>query len=308
MLQASPVDPPPPPALEVRAEGECPRAEDVAAALNRMLGDAGPSGSGDVAELRENGGAFVIVLRSGSGEVLGEKRLPATLECPVRAEMAAVSIAAMEAQLGGDAAALPAPAPPLPAAVEAPPRPVEIVERAPPTPPPRAPLQKEVGAAFLASMNGTNIAPGARLELALGPATGKWALVVAGLYVSSHSMAVEPGEGSWWRVGGELGVRGEVPLVGGATIQPGIGVAVTALSVDGHGFARNTGSWLLDPGVVARLRLVPVAVRVRPWLEVAGVYWPRAHVLTVSGRGGNPAELPAFGLVASVGWSFGGQR
>jgi hypothetical protein len=157
-------------------------------------------------------------------------------------------------------------------------------------------------------MNGTNVAPGARLELALGRRGGPWALVVGGLAVGTHRIAVAPGDGSWWRLGGEVGVRGEVPLAGDARIEPGIGVALTALAVDGHGFARNTGAWLLDPGGVARLRFVPLAGLVRPWLEVAGNYWPRSHLLTVSGRPGEPAELPVFELTASVGASFGGRR
>jgi hypothetical protein len=89
------------PAPEVSGDTRCPRPEDVAAALARMLAPGAPASPADRAALREDEGALVIVVRRPSGEIIGEKRLPATLSCAVRAEAAAVAIAALEARTAG---------------------------------------------------------------------------------------------------------------------------------------------------------------------------------------------------------------
>ena len=127
--------------------------------------------------------------------------------------------------------------------------------------------------------------------------------------MGTHRIVLPPGDGSWWRVGGELALWREEPVGRSGRLQAGAGLAITALNVEGHGFMRNAGDSLLDPGPVARLRFVPFAARVRPWLEVAGVFWPRTHHLTISGGPGQePATLPELELYVGVGASFGGPR
>jgi hypothetical protein len=274
-----------------------------------MLGAAAPDAPADVAELREEGGWFIVSLRRSSGEALGEKRLPATLSCEVRAEAAAVSLAALEGQLAGDSdLPLPAPAPeaPPPPLVAATPA-VAVVKAAPPRPEVRAPIVPEVGAAVLASLTSAGAAPSARVELALARAGSPWTVMVAGLGVGTHRTALGPGSGSWRRLGGELSLRGRVPLGGGVRVEPGAGVALTALSVTGEGFSRNSGAVLFDPGGVARLRLVPTVWIFRIWLEGAVAYWPRSHGLTIDGVGGAQAgRVPTLEAFIGAGASFGG--
>jgi hypothetical protein len=275
-----------------------------------MLGVSAPDAPADVAELREEDGWFIVSLWRSSGEALGEKRLPATLSCAVRAEAAAVSLAAMEGQLVADTT-LPLPPPvalPAPAAVASP-TVAGVVASAPPRPEARAPLVPELGAGVLASMTSAGTALGGRVELALGPEGGAWGLVLVGMGVGAHRTVLQPGTGSWWRLGGELAMRGRVPLGGGVRVEPGAGVALTALAINGEGFPRNSGAVLFDPGGVACVRFVPGAWRLRPWLEAAAAYWPRAHELTVSGvAGAQPAQIPGLEVFLSVGASFGGPR
>jgi hypothetical protein len=302
-----------PPAIEVRGELRCPRSDEVAAALARMLGPASPDAPADVAELSERDGAFVITLRRASGEPLGEKRLPATLGCQGRAQAAAVSIAALAAQLGGAGELpLPGPVPEAPAPPEAPrlvapaPTVVEAVEKASRQPEARAPLAFELGAGVLASVSGSDLAPAGRLEVALLGRDRSWAVVVAGQAAGAHWIAVSPGQASWARLGGEVAVRAESPLGRRGRLQPGVGLALTALTVEGHGFSRTASDTLFDLGGVARLRFALAVGRLRPWLDVAGVYWPRSHRLTV--LGGPTAEVPSLDFWLGLGASFGGSR
>jgi hypothetical protein len=277
----------------------------------------GPSSSGapvDVVELREEDAWLVVVVRRASGELVGEKRLPATLACAVRAETAAVSIAALEGRLsGGDAAPLDVPPraaplepPPAPPAEETTPSPPEtplspVVAEAPPH---DDPIVLAPGAAALVSLNGSDVAPAGRLEVAVGHASGRWALGLAGVVVGTHRASVLPGEAAWQRWGVELDLRREEP--GGYT-EARVGIALSALTVGGRSFPRNADATLLDPGLVAGLRFTPFGGRVRPWLELAGALWPRAHDLSVTGGSGK-AALPRGEIFLGVGASFGRRR
>jgi hypothetical protein len=267
----------------------------------------------DVAELREEGGWFVVTLRRAAGDALGEKRLPAALDCAVRAQAAAVAIAAMEAQLGGGVSQpLPvAPPPTAPAPPATAMRPAVAVA-APAAPPPAAapPFATEVSGAVLGSWNGTDLAPAGRLEVALRGAGSSWEPLLAGLAVGTHGIAVAPGAGKWWRLGGELALRKEGPVgVGAARMQVVLGAAITALFIQGHGFSRNGSDTLLDPGLTGHLRFVPLQAAFRPWIEVSGVYWPRSHELTVSeGVASRRVEVPTGELLIGVGASWGRPR
>jgi hypothetical protein len=317
------------PAVEVRGETRCPRPDEVSAALGRVLGLASPGAGGDVAELHEEDGSFVVVVRRASGELVGEKRVPATLACSVRAEIAAVSIAALEAQLSGvDAAPLPPPVAPLPppvaplpplvappaaAPTAAVPAPAPTVVRAWPELRDGAParLEAEVGVAALASLNGTDVAPAGRIEVDIGRRGSAWDVGFAALAVGTHQIAVAPGQGAWWRWGGEVTLARRLEPWAGAHAEVGLGGALTAVHVSGRSFARDGGGTLLDPGVVARARLAPFPWRARPWLELVATAWPRPHELSVTGGAGT-AKLPTaevlLGLGFGLGPSFGGPR
>jgi hypothetical protein len=311
VFTASAIEPAPIPALEVRSETQCPRAADVSEAVGRVLGAPAAGAPRDVAELREEGDALVITLRRASGEILGERRVPATLDCAVRARVAAVSIAALEAKLGGDAAP-PLPAPPLvvaaPVAAPPPPPVAAVVERtAPPVAAP-PPLSVELGASVLASFNGTDLAPGGQVEAALRRPTSATNLVLSALGVGPHRQEVSAGEARWWRLGGELRARHEEPLGRLVRAQLDLGLALTVVVVEGTGYSRNGGAWLWDPGATASVRFAWSSGGVRPWLGVQGVYWPRDHRVSVIGSSPARASLPAAELFLAVGATFGGRR
>jgi hypothetical protein len=326
LLDAAPVDSPP--ALEVRGQTTCPRPAEVAAELQRVVGAAAPGAARDVAELREEGDVFVVVLRRASGEVVGEKRVPTTLGCAVRAEVAAVALAALEAQLPADderpLALPPEPAPlvlapaapstvspparsPTAPAGASPPAPI-VVERAAAV---RAPFGYELGAAALVSLNGGDVAPAGRVELALRRDASPWALGVSGLVVGTHARDVYPGRGTWWRWGGELAVLRASQLAAGGRVEVRAGVALTALEVAGSGFPRNGGATLFDPGAVVGARVSTTRPGVRPWLGLLAVYWPRPHDLAVVGAGPSTlgaAPVRSAEVLVGAGASFGAPR
>lgn len=288
MFDAPPADSPTPvPAFEIRGETGCPRPDEVVAALARVLG---ASGSSDVAELHDEPGAFVVVVRRASGELVGEKRVPDSLACAVRAEVAAVSIAALEGQLSGDdapplalppAAPLPEPPPPAPPAPAA--GSAASVVRTPSVP---SLFGAELSASVLASFNGRDVAPAVRIEVALRRGASPWALGLVALATGLHGNAVGPGRAEWWRWGGEVSLlRGAQPWTGGR-VEGRVGLALTALAVDGSSFpVTNGGDTLLEPGAVAGARFAPFAGW--PWLEVVGALWPRRNELSVTDEGGN---------------------
>lgn len=309
VFDAPPVDRAPVPALEVRGETLCPRREQVAAALVRMLNPASSDVAGDVAELSDDGDALVVTLRRPSGEIVGEKRVPATLACTVRAEVAAVSIAAFEAQLGGLEVA-PPPAPPPPPVPAAPPVAV-VVAPPPPAAASVAPLNVELGAAALVSLDGTDAAPAARLEVSVRRGASPWALAIAAAGVGTHRIGVMPGEGTWRRLGAELVLVRTVKPGESSPLELRAGVALAVVDIHGAGYQRNFGDALLDPGAVVGLRVVPLAWRVRPWLDIGGAYWPRAHEVSVDRPPpADPARatLPRGELFVGMGASFGGLR
>ncbi len=164
MFDAPPIERAPAPV--VSGDTRCPRPAEVAAALGRMLTADAPASPTDEAELEEDAGDLVIVVRRPSGEIVGERRLSATLSCAVRAEAAAVAIAALEARAAaGDGPPLSVPrlpTPPVVLAVPAAPaitaptlsNPLVTVARAPEHV--AAPAVIDVGAALIASANGTS--------------------------------------------------------------------------------------------------------------------------------------------------------
>jgi hypothetical protein len=315
------------PAPEVRGDTRCPRPDEVGAMLGRMLppGDTTASSPADVAELHEEQGALVIVLRRASGEVMGEKRLPGTLSCTVRAQAAAVAIAALESRTSDESASLldlppppePPAAPPGPPAVPLPASPAP--SSAPTTEPLASPVETRVtapavagvppvldaGFGLLGSFDG-DLAPGARVEIGAGRVASAWGVSLAALAVGSHSAAVAPGEAAWWRWGAQLSARAAWTS-GERRVEGRAGVALTALEVAGRGFSRDTGATLLDPGAVASVRFVTLTGRGHPWTEVGGAFWPREHDVSVSGADSRSA-LPRGELIVAVGASFGGRR
>ena len=319
------------PALEVRGETRGPRPAEVAKILARIGGPATSADAGDVASLREEDGSLVIVVRRASGEVIGEKRLPASLACAVRAEAAAVSIAALEGTLVGGEPALPiregAPRTPpeaarspgeatsLPATIQAPTSPAASVlaERAPPPIDvddgvPADLFAAELGVAALASVRGLEAAPAGRLEGVVRQRSSAWAVGVAALAVGTHQLTVSPGAGTWWRWGGELTVRREARTVGGARLEARAGGALTALEVGGRSFSTNSSDTLFDPGLVLGARLVPFPGHsAKVWLDLEGYVWPRRRDLFVTGSGGE-GSLPWGEVLFGVGVSFDSRR
>jgi hypothetical protein len=199
----------------------------------------------------------------------------------VRAEVAAVAIAAFEAQLGGlELAPPPAPPPPAPSPPPLSPPAAAVVATSPP-PPDAVPVSFEVGAAVLVSLDGRDAAPAARADAKVRPGAGPWAFAVAATGVGKHWLDVSGGHGTWRRLGGELAVVREIGTGEHARLEVRAGLALALIDIQGNGYRRNLGATLFDQGAVMGLRFAPFAWRVRPWLDVAGTYWPRVHQVSV---------------------------
>jgi hypothetical protein len=322
-----------PPAVIVRASGDCPSAQAVNGALARLIAPTDAPRPADLAEIEVQGGTLAISLSRTSGEVIGHRELAAPPGCADRAEAVAIVLAAWETHLGDRAAqdlqvdrrlgvtpppvaatnpAVPAPAPPA----------RSFVSSGAATPPVQsagpAGLRAsaavggvagetrrfvwEPGGSLFASVDVNDSALGAAAELALSRDGSPFALGGSALFVASHATTVSPGIGSWRRFGVVVDGRRRA-VWPNAWLEARIGVALTALTIGGRGLAEESGGSTLDPGALGGLRVGLTGERAVSWLEVAMTFWPRSQIVYV--RNGGSADLPWFEALIGVGLSWG---
>jgi hypothetical protein len=287
--------------VTVRATGDCPSAAAIGEKLGKLLGAAGPGRAPDVAEVDLVGATLAIRLRDPSGQIVGDKRLPAGAGCAERAESAAIVLAAWEAQLGDHAAAgLVAPVTPPPIREAAPAAAASTAPR-PPAAAPAGGWGWSVGGSLLAAIDSADTALAATAEATVSRAASPFALGASAIFVNSHATEVAPGTGSWRRFGLVLDARrrSRWPLV---WLEARAGVALTILRITGSGLSENSGGTAFDPGAVAGLRLGLVGNPATAWIEASATLWPRRQTLDV--RGGGAADLPLVDGLVGIGFSF----
>jgi hypothetical protein len=320
-----------PAAVTVRAAGDCPSAAAVRERLDKLLGTPVDGRAPDLAEVDVVGATLSISLRRPSGEIVGEKQLAAATGCAARAESAAIVLAAWEAQLGDHAAAeLVSPLAPPPiadagpttataAATTATAAPMTatatpVLPLSRPTPPtvvgsasaqataaePRRWVLSP-GGSLLASIDRDDTALAATAEAALSRSGSPFAVGAGAMFVSSHTVSVSPGIGTWRRYGLLVDGRWRAHL-SRLWLEARVGGALTVLTMSGSALAESGGGDAFDPGAVAGLRLGLPGGPAAPWVEVGATVWPRRQTLDV--RGGGTADLPFMDVLLGVGFSL----
>jgi hypothetical protein len=307
--------------VAVRAAGDCPSAAAVREKLGTLLGAGDPARAPDLAEVDVLGSTLAISLRRASGEIVGDKRLPATAGCAARAESAAIVLAAWEAQLGDHAAPelVPPVTPPpiadagspaetaasaLPAARPSPGAAPAVVGGPGGAVSPGAEPRRwgvSPGGSLLASIDGDDTALAATAEAALSRRGSRLALGAGAMFVSSHAASVSPGIGTWRRFGAVIDGRWRARW-SGLWLEARAGAGLTVLAISGSGLAQNGSGTAFDPGAVAGLRLGLTGGPATPWVEIGTTVWPRRQILDV--RGGGAADLPRFDALLGVGFSL----
>jgi hypothetical protein len=296
-------------AIEIHAAGDCPGAAEVERQLGPLLGEATTVGMQDVATIkRGRDGSVSVSLADTSGRAIGDRRLPRARSCGDQAESIAVTLAIWEAQLHPEislrldrlAAESAPPAPPPPAA-PLDPTPEVVVAR--PSPPPQRRVAKAVAVAAMGDWQSSSWSPGGRVELGLGPAEGRWRLRVAGVGVGTHTVAVPPGEATWWRA--FVSLRAEVDVARGRSwaVAVGGGPAGGVASISGARFDVNRHTRSLDVGGELGVRLEWRPGRLRPWLGGSVVGWARRQALDLEGTS-TGVSLPRVEPLATLGADF----
>lgn len=289
--------------VEVRGATTCPQAEEVAAALAGLLPAGDGAAAPDVASLREDGGGDLFVeLRRASGEVIGEKRIAATLACGARAETAAVFVAAWEAQLGGDSARpLAVPEPPTRPMVAPTFDPETVVAHPAPA---RAPWELRPAATLLGAYAANDASMGARLDVTAAPRGSTFRAGAGLLYVGEHAANVASGAVTWRRVAMTLDVRRLLSSpFSPARVEARLGGAFAMVDLRGRGFSTNQGAWVADAGATGGVRVGAQRRGLSPFFDLGAAWWPWTHRGWVVGPG-DFTSLPAIEVYAGVGAAF----
>jgi hypothetical protein len=292
-------------ALKIQAAGDCPGALDVERHLGPLLGEA--VAAHDVATIaRADDGSVSLSLADTSGQPIGARTLPRAGTCSDQAKTVAVTLAIWEAQLHPeislalDRLASPPPPPPPPP----PPQPeVAVVARVAPPPAPAA-RELTLGAAAVGDLQAGAWAPGARLELGLGRAGGRWRARLAAVGVGRHRIDLPPGGASWWRGFVQLGADVDAARGRRWALVLGAGALGGVASIEGAGFPVDHATRSVDVGGEARARLEARVGPVRPWLGAAVAVWARRQALEIQGGVSSalPRAEPGVALGADFAW------
>lgn len=272
-------------AIEVAGEINCPTAREVEAKLARLLGaewhERHPSRR-HVVRVDSIGDGIRIQMHSKTGELLGERSVPAQGPCEELASAIAVIIAAWEAQL----------------------EPAE-----PPTPPvvrpPEQPWSAEMGLGLGLSLTPgppSALAAAGALEASMGTRDHGLGGVLALLASTSREVPLGSGHVNWQRFALALGPR--YRLTSESPRVDLFAVATLALvSVAGAGYSTNSAALGFDVGAGVGVRTTLSQGPLVPWLKLEGRGWFRRQEAWVTGIEGL-ALLPNFELqlTAGVAW------
>ncbi len=173
-------------------------------------------------------------------------------------------------------------------------------------------FEVETGAAFLGSVTGGSAAPGALAEIALSRGASSWfSLGIGALAVGAHTVALTDtdagGRGAWRRVGGVIDLRSRSTRWRAFELDLRAGLPLTALAIRGQSLPITSGATLFDLGMLAGVRVRTRLGQVAPFLELAGVVWPRTHTMYV-GTSTSSTDLPAVEGWFSAGLSLIAER
>jgi len=287
-------------APEISSDSDCPSAVEVVARLTGLLSGNSPVASG-AAHIRVQGGQMIVEL-AGEGEPAASRILPAEADCHLRAQAAALVIAAWLDNM---------PADPLDQAESVPALAIDpsslhlgstVTETAQP-----APSRFLPGAAAFASIDDQGPGGVLSVEAAWRNLVGQFGLATDLSFPLPRDMNVGQGKARWWRPVLALDLR--APLTQGDWIlDAGAGPVLGLLLVAGNGFQQNRTDLAVSWGATAGFRL---AHRNRSnwlyWAELRTLLWPVAqHIRNeVQGAAARLADLPRIEVHLGLGCSFG---
>lgn len=288
-------------ALHVQSAVACPAGLDVERQLAPLLADG--AAARDLATITPAaGGAVSLSLADPGGQAIGERTLPAARTCEEQAKAVAVTLAVWEAQLHPEISlALDRLEPPPPARSDVP-----VVARVAPAPVVARSLEWSLGVAGTAGLQSSTWAPGARLELGLGPGGGWWRGRLSLVGVGSHQTALAPGTVSWRRGYVQLGAEGDAARGRRWALVVGAGALSGVAAISGDGFPMNRSTRSFELGGEARARVevrLGTAGQVRPWVGGGVAMWARRQALDVEGAA-TSASLPRVEPAAALGVDF----
>jgi hypothetical protein len=282
----------------ITSDSNCPAAVETAARLAGLLSGNSPVVSG-AAHIRVQGGQMLVEL-AGEGEPAVIRILPAETDCHLRAQAAALVIAAWLDNLPADPLVQADSVPAL--AIE----PASLAQRSPVTEAP-APSRFSLGAAAFASIDAQG--PGAVLsvEAAWRRLAGRFGLATGLSLPLPRETSVGQGKARWWRPVLALDLR--APLTQGAWIlDAGVGPVFGLLVVSGNGFDQNRTDSTVSWGATAGLRLARrSSSKWAYWAELRALLWPAAQHIRNEVQGADPnlAALPRIEAQLGLGCSLG---
>jgi hypothetical protein len=297
------------PLVVVDGEGTCPAPAEVEARLDALIPRVDEREPQDRAVLERISTGLRIDLRRDDGERLAERLLAGNGSCKDLAAAAAVVIAAWELHLKPEIAGRAN----LPGAD----RPSAAVETAP-RPPASAAIEARVG--MLASLAGSDVAPGAILAGSITPAAHRLGAAVGLSGAAQRVQTVSQsssGGARWMRGVLALGPQYRFDLPGRFKLDLHADGLLGLLHVEGT----SSGALIGDPtatwsarsdltvqlGAGAGVRAFHVWGTLAAWVGLRALVWP-GHQRVVVVVDGNPAaagEIPRLDAELAVGASWG---
>jgi hypothetical protein len=304
--------------LVVGGETSCPAPAEVQAAVGALLPGPALTSSARVELRRERRtvpspdaasavgpGApgtgpeeLVIELRGQDGGIVASRRLPVQVQaaesCADLATAAAVVISSWlrELQEGGQLA-------------------LELSARAAPAAA-RAAVAPggpgyDLGAGFAAALAGSSFAAGGRIDGAVAPGPGRFAVRLAFLGTGQRSVPLAGGQALqalWTRLAFAVGPR--VRFHPGPLVLEGHVEALGAVLLlqGGQNVPMATGATVFDPGVGGGVRLGYPRSRWLPFVDVSVMGWPQPQTVAVHNASAS-AEVPRFEVLLTAGVAFG---
>jgi hypothetical protein len=282
-------------AVQIRSDSSCPSGAMVRDALNAL--GRPPSERRATVTIETTSGRLRVAFGWDGASPTDVRELEAPVDCPGRAETAAVVASSWLGLLPASPAV--APPPPTVGAAAAPA--VQPVSAGASPVTRQSWLGVGLGAAAAAG-----IVPAARAELARLPEDMRgfgWA--IAAQLAMPRRQTVGVGTSSWMRPA--LGVAagggwsfGRLALAADAGALAGVTFAW------GDGYPSNQNDQALAFGLSGGLRLTLATTVARPWAEVRLVGWPTAQRLRFDAADGTSAvsDLPPVELNLTLGWSL----
>jgi hypothetical protein len=274
--------------IEVVSDVACPSAAEVVAQLAEILGPQGAHERLSIRILASDG--RMLIQRRAEDDRLVAQRVLGAAACPDRARAAAIVIAAWTIPEE----------PPSPGMVDPGSRDSEVAVVMRRTDRPRLAIDGSVW--FTGAFDKSGFAPGAAVDVAIGPAGSGWAARLGALGTGPRALDLSDGQVAWERYAALAG--GRFRFTRGPWRLDVHGEALFALlHLAGHGFATNSNAFGFDFGLGGGVRLSRSWKRVAPFIGLSVAGWLTRHNATIE-NSPRTAEVPNVDGLMAAGVSF----